>query len=138
MIVVGVAALNLAVAHLLLAYHPFSLLAVTFHGLVLQVALYGLTRSRGLKRAFSVGFIVAGLLSGGHFIWMMINIHVGPRSWQPGFSTMGAGLDPVRPGYQAPIPPYLSNQFSEMCAIFLGEPYKRLFRLPYFSGLVQS
>jgi hypothetical protein len=132
MIVVVVAALNLAAAHLLLAYHPFILLGVTFNGLVLQVASYRLTRNRGLKQAFCVGFIAVGLLSGGHFIWMMMSIFEGHH--QPACSTMSEG---IRPAFQVPIPPYLSNQFSEMCAIFLGWPYERLFHLPYCNDLLQ-
>ena len=120
MIVIGVAALNLAAAHFLLAYDPCVLLGVALNGLVLQVALCGLARNRGIKRAFYAGFIAAGILSGGHFIWMWTNSHVLP------------------PYYAATTSPSFSSRFLEACEELLEWPHDLLEELPYVYDVLEK
>jgi len=149
MIVIGVAALNLAAAHLLLAYDLGLLLGVALNALVLQVALYRLTRSREIERAFFAGFIAAGILSGGHFVWMWTDSHSllqlggnGPLV-SPTQSQTGSRLKSQGPLRQAPLPPYYPPTTSpsfwcrllEACEALLEWPYDRLEGLPYVSDL---
>ena len=117
MIVIGVAALNLAAAHLLFAYETGLVFGIALNGLLLQVALWRLTRNRGLKRAFYAGFIAAGILSGGHFIWMR---------------TDSLGLRPyVAPTtIQVAASPSLWSRILEECAALLEWPYEHSINCP--------
>ena len=120
MIVIGVAGPNLAAAHFLFAYDPGMLLGVALNGLVLQVALCRLARNRGIKRAFYAGFIAAGILSGGHFIWMWTNSQVLPPYFAPTTS------------------PSFWSRFLEACEALLDWPYDRLEELPYVSDVLEK
>ncbi len=72
MIVVGLAALNLAAIRVLHDYNSEILLGVALAGLALQVALFQFLHSRGRRRAFWAGFLVCGLMAISTFIWAML------------------------------------------------------------------
>jgi hypothetical protein len=63
MTVVGVVALNLAVARALYAYDTEALYGSVLIGLSLQIGLVRLIRRRGRVRAFWTGFVTAGSLA---------------------------------------------------------------------------
>lgn len=63
MVLVGIIALNLAAARGLAASSEDLMVGVIPTVLVLQVALFCLIRTRGRRRAFWVGFLMAGLLA---------------------------------------------------------------------------
>ena len=71
MVVVGIAALNLAAVRILFLYNSEMLIGVALIGLALQVGIFRLMRSRGRGRAFWVGFVVCGLTAMMAFVWVV-------------------------------------------------------------------
>jgi hypothetical protein len=67
MVVVVVAAIDLAVARAIVYDRPDVVNSVVLSALVLQLALYRLIRRRGLHRAFWAGFLGAGLAATSSF-----------------------------------------------------------------------
>src|SRR5262249_52984324 len=65
-------AANLAAARMLFAYNVVLLIGVIVGMIAFQVAAYRLFRSRGRTRAFWAGFLVAGLMVMGSFVWATI------------------------------------------------------------------
>jgi hypothetical protein len=63
MVVVVVAAVDLALVRTALHDRPDVVTSVALSGLVLELALYWLIRRRGRRRAFWAGFLVAGLMA---------------------------------------------------------------------------
>ena len=69
MAIVGVVALNAAVARALYVYDLETLIGIALTGLALQGAVLGLVSDRRSNRAFCVGFTLLGLAAMGSFIW---------------------------------------------------------------------
>jgi len=72
MVVVGVVALNIAAARLLFDDNSEMLIGVALSGLILQVGLFQLMRSRGRGRGFWAGFIACGLMAMTTLVWAML------------------------------------------------------------------
>ena len=71
MLIVGIAALNLAAVRILFLYNSEMLIGVAPIGLALQFGIFRLMRSRGRGRAFWVGFVVCGLTAMMAFVWVV-------------------------------------------------------------------
>jgi hypothetical protein len=69
MAIVGVVALNLAAARLLLSHSLYLLIGASLIGLSLQVGSFRLVRSRNRVRMFWVGFVAFGSLAMLSFLW---------------------------------------------------------------------
>jgi hypothetical protein len=69
MVLVGVAAVNLAAARAIYAHNLDVLIGVCLSGLTLQYGMCRLLRSRGRARAFWAGFVAAGLLATSSYAW---------------------------------------------------------------------
>jgi len=71
MVLVGVAAVDLAVIRAFWGSKHHVLEGIALTGLVLNGGLYFLIRARGRHRAFWAGLLLAGLLGAGSFAWAM-------------------------------------------------------------------
>lgn len=69
MVAVGVVALNLAFARILVLYNPEMLTGVALIVLALQIGLFRILQNRG--RAFWVGFVLCGLTSMMGLVWAL-------------------------------------------------------------------
>ena len=69
---VGLVALNFAVARILFAYRSELLIGVILGMLSLQIGLFQMVSSRGRSQAFWLGSIVCGLLLMMTFVWAML------------------------------------------------------------------
>jgi hypothetical protein len=63
MIVVGVAAVDLALGRAIHAYHRGLLPGIALSGMILQLGLFRLIRGKGMVRAFWAGYVVGGALA---------------------------------------------------------------------------
>ncbi len=72
MVVVVIVAINFGAARILFSYNTEMLIGVALSGIVLQLGLYQLLRSRGRGRAFWAGFITCGLMATMSFVWAIL------------------------------------------------------------------
>lgn len=69
MVIVGVMAVDLAVARAFWGSRHHVLSGIALTGLLLNAGFFRLIRGRGLWRAFWAGLLLAGFLAAGSFIW---------------------------------------------------------------------
>lgn len=103
MVVVVIIAINFGAARILFSYNTEMLIGVALSGMVLQVGLYQLLRSRGRGRAFWAGFTACGLMAMMSFVWAMLFPEVLGFGFENGsmtlFTTPGSPLYSLWHGY---------------------------------------
>lgn len=72
MVLVGIVALTLAAVRTLFHYNSEMLIGVALGGVLLQVGIVRLMRSRGRPRAFWGGFVVCGMMAIMSLVWAML------------------------------------------------------------------
>jgi hypothetical protein len=71
MVIVGLTAVDLAVIRAFWGSRYHLITGIVLNGLVLHAGLFLLIRGRRKARAFWAGFLLAGLLAAGSFVWAM-------------------------------------------------------------------